>query len=94
MIQFIQSNSETIVNLAVIISFIGSLLFWSHRKLRADMNEYKSDMKAINSKIDATNTRIDAMGQRIDAMGQRIDHTYNLILDMMKEMKGFSNKQS
>lgn len=87
MIQFIQNNSETIVNLAVIISFIGTLLFWSHRKLRADMNVYKADMNVINTRMDATN-------MRIDAMGQRIDHTYNLILDMMKEMKSSSNKQS
>lgn len=80
MIKFIKDNAATLVNLGIIISFIGSILFWSHSKLQADMNEYRADMKVINTRIDATNARI--------------DHTYDLILDMMKEMKSDSNRKS
>lgn len=98
MIQFIQNNAEIIVNLGVIISFIGSILLWSHRKLRADINEYKADIRAdmneYKTDMRVINTRIDATNARMDAMEQRIDHTYSLILDIMKEVKISLNRQS
>lgn len=90
MIKFIKDNAAMLVNLTVIISFIGSILLWSHSKLRADMNEYKADMNEYRADMKAINARMDA---RLDATEQRIDHTYSLILDMMKEMKSESNKK-
>jgi flagellar capping protein FliD len=70
MIQFIQNNADMIVNLGVIISSIGSILLWSHRKLRVDMN-------VINARLDATNTRIDHAYSLILDMMKEMKSTSN-----------------
>ncbi len=77
---FIQSNADLLVNIAVLGTFIGSLLMWSHKRLRADMNEFKSGMNEFKSDIKVLNIRL-------DATNARIDQSYKMILDIMKELK-------
>lgn len=85
--EFLANNADLLVNIGVLGSFIGSILLWSHRRLRADMNEFKSDINEFKEEMKVVNTRL-------DATNMRIDKAYSLILDMMKEIKAQSSKSN
>ena len=75
---FLQNYTQEIMFFLIIVPPIVGSIFWSHKKLHADIQEIRSDVKAAHS-------RIDAMGQRIDNMGHRIDGVYQVIMEMLRK---------
>lgn len=78
MIEFIGLHMGEISTALSIILSIGGIIFWSHSKLHADIQEVKEEARNAHH-------RIDAMGQRIDAMGHRIDGVYTVIMTMLQQ---------
>jgi len=82
---FLQTYSQEIMFFLTIVPPIVGSIFWSHKKLHADIQEIRADVKSAHSRIDAMGQRIDAMGQRIDDMGHRIDGVYQVIMEMLRK---------
>ena len=87
MIEYFIQHSGEIASLFTILITLGGMIFWSHKKLHADILDLRIDVKGAHARIDAMGNRIDAMGHRIDAMGQRIDNLYHVMMEMIKERK-------
>ncbi len=69
MFEYLCLHSGDIASVLTIIIAIGGMIFWSHRKLHADIQEIRDDVKHAH--------------QRIDAMGVRIDNTYHIIMEFL-----------
>ncbi len=82
---FLQNYTQEIMFFLTIVPPIVGSIFWSHKKLHADIQEIRSDVKAAHLRIDNMGHRIDAMGKRIDDMGHRIDGVYQVILEMLRK---------
>ena len=68
---FLQHYTQEIMFFLTIVPPIVASIFWSHRKLHADIQEIRADVKSAHS--------------RIDAMGQRIDGVYQVIMEMLRK---------
>lgn len=89
MFDFFSNHLGEVANFITIALPILGAIFWSHRKLHADIQEVRTDVKNAHARIDATGARIDAMGARIDATGNRIDQTiqaFNTRTDNMYQL--------
>lgn len=71
---------ETIINLSALATLGGVIIkvvLWSHAGLSKQIDEIRADTKLAHARIDA----------HMVSSNQRIDHTYELILEILRENK-------
>ena len=80
----IKKNIDIFASLATVTGAIIAVVLWSHNGLSNQIDEIRTDTKLAHARIDS---HIVSSNQRIDATNQRIDHTYDLILEILRENK-------